>query len=350
MLIVDDSALMRKLITQMLEEDPEIKVEGFAINGRDAIEKARELKPDVITMDVNMPEMDGLTALQYIVEENLGRVLMLSSLTQEGAVTTFEAIELGAFDFVPKPGGTVSINIKQIKQELIEKVKAAAASRSRTIAARGKRDTKNTYMLNHGKRDDIYSPGSFKAIAIGISTGGPKTIMDVLPLIPEKINAAIFLVQHMPPTFTRQYAERLNNACSIKVTEVEAGMNVEKGVCYVGKGGYHLTIFKTENAAKIRLTQKPEHRFMPSVDVMMDSVLSAYGTNTIGVLMTGMGDDGASAMVKIKKAGGKTIAESEETAVVYGMPREAVERGGADYILPSYEIADKLVQLVEERE
>lgn len=340
-LVVDDSALMRKMIKEMIEEDKEIVVVDFARNGKDAVAKARYIKPDVITMDVNMPEMDGLTALQYIVEEDLGKVVMLSSLTQEGAITTFEALELGAFDFVPKPGGTISLNIKQIKSELIEKIKLAYYSK------KNKKESKSKNIQIKTERISLKSNSkTMKAVAIGISTGGPKTIMDVLPFLPEDINAAVFLVQHMPPSFTKQYAERLNNACKIKVVEAEAGIAVERGVCYVGKGGYHLTLYKTDKDIKIRLTQKPSHQFIPSVDVMMESVLSVYKENTIGVLMTGMGDDGASSMVKIRNQGGITIAESEETAVVFGMPKEAIERGGAEYILPSYEIANKLLEFI----
>jgi len=340
-LVVDDSALMRKMIKEMIEEDKEIVVVDFARNGKDAVAKARYIKPDVITMDVNMPEMDGLTALQYIVEEDLGKVVMLSSLTQEGAITTFEALELGAFDFVPKPGGTISLNIKQIKSELIEKIKLAYYSK------KNKKESNSKNIQIKTERISLKSNSkTMKAVAIGISTGGPKTIMDVLPFLPEDINAAVFLVQHMPPSFTKQYAERLNNACKIKVVEAEAGMAVERGVCYVGKGGYHLTLYKTDKDIKIRLTQKPNHQFIPSVDVMMESVLSVYKENTIGVLMTGMGDDGASSMVKIRNQGGITIAESEETAVVFGMPKEAIERGGAEYILPSYEIANKLLEFI----
>lgn len=346
-LVVDDSALMRKMIKEMIEEDKEITVVDSARNGKDAVIKARELRPDVITMDVNMPEMDGIAALQYIVEEDLGKVIMLSSLTQEGAMITFEALELGAFDFVPKPGGTISLNVKQVKNDLIEKIKLAYHSKKI-----GKENfNRKPQLKREGTGTKINLDNSTfhkisKAIAIGISTGGPKTIMDVLPLLPSDINASIFLVQHMPPSFTKQYAERLNNSCNITVVEAEAGMTVERGVCYVGKGGYHLTLYKVDKDIKIRLVQKPSHQFMPSVDVMMESVLSVYKENTIGVLMTGMGNDGASAMAKIKENGGITIAESEDTAVVFGMPREAIERGVVDYVLPSYEIANKLMELV----
>ena len=337
-LVADDSALMRKQIKDMLESDPQIEVIGTARDGEDTIEKARKLEPDVITLDINMPKMDGLTALQILVEEEIAPVIMLSSLTQEGSLITFEALELGAFDYVAKPGGTISLNIKQVKDELIAKVKAAA---KKGVLGKLKRKKKVTVKRIAGRVKDK------KAVAIGISTGGPKTLMDVIPYLPEDLPAAIFIVQHMPPAFTNSFAERLDKNSKIRVVEAEAGLEAENGLGILGKGGYHLTVFKKLSGSIIvRTPNKPEHLFMPSADIMMESVLSVYGENTIGVLMTGMGDDGANAMVKIKEAGGITIAESEETAIVFGMPKAAIERGGAKYVAPSYEIADLIVKAV----
>jgi len=351
-LVVDDSAFMRKKLTEILESDPNIKVVATARDGEDAIRKAEEYMPDVITLDVNMPRMDGLTALKILMQKKIAPVVMVSSLTQEGAEITLKALEMGAFDFVPKPGGTISLNIDRVKEDIIEKVKAAATSSRKFVI---KKDTSQN--LAHGiskKQPDLAKQNGqkpFKAIVIGISTGGPKTIMDVLPYLPADLNACVFLIQHMPPTFTAQYAKRLNENCQIEVVEASAGMKIEKSKCYVGKGGYHLVLYGNSiEDLRVRLTQKPEHRFMPSVDVCMMSVLEKFGENTIGVLMTGMGDDGADAMVKIRQRGGITIAESEETAIVFGMPKEAILRGGADYVLPSYKIAEKLVELVEEQE
>jgi len=341
-LVADDSALMRKNIKAMLESDSDIRVIALARNGEDTIEKAKQYRPDVITLDINMPKMDGITALQILVEENIAPIIMLSSLTKEGALITFEAIELGAFDYVAKPGGTVSLNIKQIRDELVNKVKAAAngKSLSKLNRQKGRINIKERKYKSTNKR---------KAVAIGISTGGPKTLLDVIPHLPEDLPADIYIVQHMPPSFTKSFAQRLNNNSKIKVIEAEAGVIAEKGLGVLGKGGYHLTIFKKLNGnIIIRTPSIPKLMFVPSVNVMMESVLSVYGENTIGVLMTGMGDDGADAMVKIKRNGGVTIAESEETSIVFGMPREAIERGGADYIEPSYNIAEKIIQAVYE--
>ncbi len=347
-LIADDSALMRKMLKRILETDPEIKVVAAARDGNDVVVKAREYLPDVITMDVNMPGQDGITALQYIVDEKICPVVMVSSLTQEGAVTTFEALELGAFDFVGKPGGTVSSNMDSVAAELLSKVKLAASlKRKGRISERLSRSRIRT----ETKVKPHSSGGTVKAVAMGISTGGPKVIYEVLPLLPPDINAALFLVQHMPPNFTSTYVKRLNDACQLEVVEAQAGMKVEKGVLYVGSGGRHLNLIKTATGdVMIRLSSKPDHLFIPSVSIMMEAVLSVYGARTVGVIMTGMGNDGADAMVNIRKAGGITIAESEESAIVFGMPGETIKRGGADIVVPIWNIAAEIVKAVNRQE
>jgi len=354
-LVCDDSALMRKTLRQIIESDKDLQVVATARNGNDAVKKARELKPDVITMDINMPDLDGITALQIIVEEGIAPVIMVSSLTQEGALITFEALELGAFDYVAKPGGTVSPDMSLVAQELIKKIKMAAR---RGIIQKLQRKRNNLQVVRSRyprrqvkKRPPKVMPGAglgFKAVAIGISTGGPKTIFEVVPYLPPDLNAAIFLVQHMPPAFTSSFAKRLNENCPIKCVEAEAGMKVRPGIIYLGRGGFHLTLFRKLNGdVVIRTPSRPNHLFMPSIDIMMESVLSVFGSDTIGVLMTGMGNDGVNAMVKITKAGGITIAESEESAIVFGMPKEAIERGGAEIVAPSWKIADEIIKAVE---
>ena len=268
---------------------------------------------------------------------------------------TFEALELGAFDYVPKPGGTVSLNIKQVADEIIAKVKLAAKSgainRIRKRMNRVKEFNRNVskpLSPNKKNREVIKSNVSVKiAVAIGISTGGPKALSEIIPEIPEDLGAALFIVQHMPPNFTKSFAGRLNDHSQIPIKEVEAGDTVMINNGYLGKGGYHLQLRQRPNSEiQVRLSTDIEHFFMPSVGVMMESVLSIFGKNTIGVLMTGMGDDGADAMVKIKKAGGITIAESEETAVVFGMPKEAIDRGGADIVVPSYQIVPEILKAI----
>lgn len=359
-LVCDDSALMRRTLKNIIESDPRLEVVGTARDGKDVIAKAEELKPDVITLDINMPNMDGLTALKILVEKAIAPVIMVSSLTQEGAPITLEALEIGAFDYVPKPGGTVSLNLDLIAEELIAKIKAAARQgTARRLARRVERPTAFRARVSAPKpraevpaaRPTLKSLRElppFAAVAIGISTGGPKTIFEVLPKLPANLPAAVFLVQHMPPAFTASYAERLNKACALEVLHAETGLKVEAGLCFVGKGGYHLTVMrKVRGDLIVRCTRTPKHLFMPSVDVMMRSVLEIFGPLTVGVLMTGMGDDGAEAMVEIRRAGGVTIAESEESAIVFGMPREAIERGGAEIVAPSWEIATHIVRAVE---
>jgi two-component system chemotaxis response regulator CheB len=349
-LVADDSALMRRTLRHVIESDPALELVGTARDGEDVVQKARELKPDVISMDINMPKQDGVTALQIIMAENICPVVMLSSLTHKGAVTTFECLELGAFDYVGKPDGTVSSDLGSVARELILKLKAAAGmgTLQRTGRQRRERRQEIVHATPPPARTDfdrLKHGASFKAIAIGISTGGPATIMEVLPQLPSDLNAAVFLVQHMPVTFTNAFARRLNDACDLKVVEVELGMEVKPGYCYVARGDAHLTLYrKLTGQVFTRMPTTPPTLFVPSVNVMMESVLAIYGRDTIGVLMTGIGDDGADQMVRIKQAGGYTIAESEESCVVYGMPREVIERGAACEIKPSWDIARAILK------
>jgi two-component system chemotaxis response regulator CheB len=342
-LVADDSALMRQTLKRIIAASADLDLVGLARDGEDAVAKARELRPDVVSMDINMPKLDGVTALQMILREKICPVVMVSSLTQKGAATTFECLELGAFDFVAKPDGTVSSNMGVVADELIRKLKAAA---SRGIISRLQRNRERRQPATP-LRATFENVTRQRAVAIGISTGGPATLQDVLPLIPADVPASLFLVQHMPPAFVASFSKRLDEHCSLKVVEARSGMRVEPSVCYVAPGGMHLCLHrKMTGDVVIRTPTTPATLFMPSVGVMMESVLNAYGKDTVGVLMTGIGDDGADQMVAIKQAGGYTIAESQETAVVYGMPREAVERGGACVVAPSHQIPGEIVKAV----
>jgi two-component system chemotaxis response regulator CheB len=344
-LIADDSALMRQTLRKIIEADGELEVVGVARDGEDAMVKARELRPSVVSLDINMPKLDGVSVLQMLLSERICPVVMVSSLTQKGALTTFECLELGAFDFVAKPDGTVSNNLILLADEIRSKLKAAAASGTlKRLSSHRERRSKArpTPVPTTGASS---AKAGYKAVALGISTGGPVTLMDVLPLIPADAKAALFLVQHMPGSFMRTFVERLNKACHIEVVVAEAGMQVRPGVCYVAPGDHQLTLYrKTTGDVVIRTPSEPRTLFTPSVDVMMKAVLQTYGTDTVGVLMTGIGNDGAEQMVAITKAGGHTIAESEETAVVYGMPRQAIENGGAMVIAPSWKIASEILK------
>jgi two-component system, chemotaxis family, protein-glutamate methylesterase/glutaminase len=335
---------MRQTLKRIIGASADLDLVGLARDGEDAVSKARELKPDVISMDINMPKLDGITALQMILQEKICPVVMVSSLTQQGTATTFECLELGAFDFVAKPDGTVSNNMGAVADELISKLKAAA---SRGIVDRLQRSRERRKPYRPPASTKFENVTRKKAVAIGISTGGPATLQEVLPLIPADVPASIFLVQHMPPAFIASFAKRLDEHCTLKVVEGRSGMPVEPSVCYVAPGGMHLCLHrKMTGEVVIRTPTTPATLFVPSVGVMMASVLNIYGPDTIGVLMTGIGDDGADQMVAIKQAGGHTIAESEQTAVVYGMPREAFERGGASVVAPSHEVAGEIVKAV----
>ncbi|MBP2666503.1 MAG: cheB1 [Firmicutes bacterium] len=359
-LIVDDSAMMRRMIKAILDTAPEIEVVGVARDGQDAIEKDRQLSPDVITMDINMPSMDGMTSMLHIFKQHPeAAMVMLSSLTQEGALSTFEALELGAFDYVAKPSGTVSSNLYIVGKELIAKIKAASLY-GQKMRRRGKlqrerqptRDSRLTPVqpIQAASPAIALSPGTARiAVMIGVSTGGPSTLMEILPKLPHDLNATVLVVQHMPAAFTASFARRLGDNCNFPFAEARAGDRLFVSQGLVAPGGIHMVVRRNPVRGEgiVRLTSQPEDTlFTPSVNVTMDSVLEYFGQQTIGVLLTGMGDDGADAMVNVRKAGGITIAEDESTAVVFGMPREAIERGGASIVAPSYRIAGEIVKAV----
>ncbi len=348
-LIIDDSAFMRKSLSIMLESDPDISVVGTAHNGLEGVELANKLRPDVITLDVEMPVMDGLTALKRIMTECPTSVLMISSITTEGATATLKALEIGAVDFIPKEMSYVSVNISKIKEDLISKVKAI--SRTRLLKARLDRikaisPTPTVRPRVTGFLRDLPKAG-YRAIALGISTGGPFTLQKVLPLISEKVQVPIFIVQHMPPKFTKSLAERLNGQCKLEVKEAENGEPVKNGHIYIAPGGFHMKLRGSSSSPTIDISTEPAgtlHR--PSVDVMMGSVVGVYGKYTLGVIMTGMGKDGYEAVKQLKSIGGYAIAQDEESCVVYGMPKAIVDGGLADVVLPAEKIPEMINRVV----
>ena len=353
-LVVDDSALMRREIRRILESDPDIKVVAASRSGEEALLHIDQFDPDVVTLDINMAEMDGLTALQHIMMQSPRPVVMLSSLTQEGAITTYEAMELGAVDFVGKPGGTISKNMSEVSADLLFKVKAAASANLKSLGASRKRRRAQRQQLKVSPKPGGLHASDFlgKAVVIGQSTGGPNTIFEILPHLPGDLGVPVFIIQHMPKTFTPGFAKRLDDNCALSFKEAAAGDVIEAGCGYLAPGDIHMTLTSrgVGKGCMIRLNKTPIGTLhTPSVDITMDSILEFYGANTIGVLLTGMGSDGADAMVNIRRSGGRTIAESEETCVVFGMPKEAIARGGAEFVLPAYEIAKKIVELVRKK-
>jgi two-component system chemotaxis response regulator CheB len=353
-LVVDDSALMRKLLTGVLAEGGyDVK---SARNGAEGVEMAVQWQPDVVTLDINMPEMDGLTALSLIMAARPTPVVMVSSLTEKGALATFEALALGAVDFIPKPGGTISLHLDDIKAMLLEKVRSASRARMGTRpAARAAppprpapgRAPAPTHLAAAASRAQpaARSTGALSgAVLIGVSTGGPRTLEDILPKLPANFPWAILVAQHMPANFTDTFARRMDSLCPMKVVEVAAGMPLLPGHVYIGRGGTDITV--TERAGTLHAAPRPETPgvlWHPSVEVLVDSAMKHLPPRQlVGVMLTGMGDDGAAAMARLHAAGGRTIAESAETAIVFGMPQELIERRGASLVLPSTAIATQL--------
>lgn len=329
-LVVDDSALMRKTIKELLETDPGIKVIESAKNGREAIDKIYEFKPDVVTLDIHMPVMDGYEALKIIMKDNPLPVVIVSSLTQEEAPLTLKLLDLGAYDYVPKPGGTISLNIKIIKDEMIQKVKRAYLYRTRIVKKTVPLRKKFKTLIPKEKQRAKY------VVAIGISTGGPATLIDILQNVRAPDNDVAYLVaQHMPVTFTKTLAARLGEITPIPFGHAVNGEAILGGRGYLAPGNFHMMV--TEQL-RIRLVKDNKHLYYPSADVLFESIADMYAPNAIGVILTGIGKDGAQGLLKMRTKGCHTIAESEKTAVVYGMPREAAEIGAAQVIKDSDEI------------
>ena len=347
-LVCDDSAFLRVTLRRVIESDEELVVADVARNGEEAVEKAIRLKPDVITMDLHMPVVDGITALKDIVRLKIAPVIMLSASTTEDAQVTMDAMEAGAFDFIPKPSEVGSLETQAA--EITRKLKQAAASDlygKWQYEARSPVQTPGISVSPGPPISSATGGQGFKAVVVGLSTGGPRAIYQVLPYLPAGLNAAVFVVQHMPTAFIGTFTQRLARKTALECIESSAGMKVEPRKIYVATGGYHLKLVQPRGGdIRIRQTKEPRHVFMPSVDVTMHSVCDIFAAETIGVLMTGMGRDGAEAMARIVKTGGATIVESEETAVVFGMPQEAIKRGGAQRVVPNWAIAAEIINAI----
>ncbi|MCI7541369.1 MAG: chemotaxis response regulator protein-glutamate methylesterase [Veillonellaceae bacterium] len=402
-LIADDSAFMRKVLTDLFKAQPDFEVVGTAINGRDAFEKVKKYHPDLLTLDVQMPVMDGLNALAVIMEIAPMPVVMLSSLTKEGTDETIRALSLGAVDFISKAGGSIS-RIDTIEEDILAKCRAAAkanvkramkGARAAELAERERRakekaepprmhhvelparhnpfgtkpateEKKPRNPFGHHenpllqKRKPTLTPhaqpapnvkasgaGSGKLVAIGTSTGGPQALQSVITRLPGELPCGVVVVQHMPPGFTKSLANRLDSLSKVSVKEAENGDIIEPGHVYIAPGNYHMRVASEGSKRKIVLSQDPpvgNHR--PAVNVLYDSV-APVGKNLVAVIMTGMGCDGTEGMKKIKAQGGYSIAQDESTSVVYGMPKSVVDAGLADEVRPVTDIARAIVAAVE---
>ncbi|MCI4666440.1 MAG: chemotaxis-specific protein-glutamate methyltransferase CheB [Neomegalonema sp.] len=356
-LVVDDSALMRKRLREI------ISAAGYEVatarDGVDALEQLRDITPDAITMDIHMPEMNGLECLERIMTEKPTPVLMLSSLTSEAADATLEAFRLGAVDAVQKPGGTISLNIEEIETELVAKIAAALASRASTgeiirrasAGAPAKVDRSRERLEARKRTAKNAAPSTeFPIVLIGVSTGGPRLVERLLSELDPDLPAAVVIAQHMPGAFTATFARRLNDAVEIPVSELNGRVPLRPGACFVCRGDADAVLLQRESG--VHAHSIPIHRgfpWHPSVDRLVTSALETVGPDRlVGALLTGMGDDGAKSMAELHRQGGRTIAESEESALVYGMPRALTEAGGASEILHADEIGERLNEIVFE--
>ncbi|MEA1961737.1 MAG: chemotaxis response regulator protein-glutamate methylesterase [Bacillota bacterium] len=347
-LVVDDSAFMRKVISDIINSDPELEVVDRARNGIDALQKIPQVHPDVVTLDVEMPELDGLSVLKKIMESHPLPVVMLSSLTAAGTEQTVRALELGAVDFLMKPSGQISLDIDKISTEIIKKIKVAAGT---------KKNIKK--LCNNTKQIAVSLPSSYqpwtagelkKLVLIGTSTGGPKALHQVLPRLSADLDAAILVVQHMPAGFTRSLAERLDSLSQIRVKEAEDGEEIKSGCAYIAPGDYHLKVQASAcgKTLHVRLNQNPPrggHR--PSVDEMFESVAGQSKLKMVCVVMTGMGQDGTTGLKYMKEKGAKVIAEHQSTCIVYGMPKAAIEAGRVDRVAPLHEISYEIIKMLQ---
>jgi two-component system chemotaxis response regulator CheB len=347
LLIVDDSALMRRQLKTIFQAEGDFDIH-LARNGREAVEENLAFEPDVITLDINMPEMDGLTALSLLMAQRPVAVVMVSSLTEKGALATLEAMNLGAVDYIPKPDGTISLSMALIEEQVIAKVRAAARARLRGARTSTPRPAARTSAaVETATARPIVRRSADQAdalVLIGVSTGGPRTLEDILPVLPADFPRPVLVAQHMPPSFTRPFAERMNSLCALSVSEVSRPTPVEPGNIYIGRGGADLLLARRNGrlTALVR-PENPDFLWHPSVELLGRSALEHCDpASVIAVMLTGMGHDGADAFAELKKRGARTIAESAETAVVFGMPAELIERGGATLVMSCERIAGQL--------
>jgi len=338
-LIVDDSVLIRGVMTEVLSDDPDIEVVGTAPDPYVARDKIKKLNPDVLTLDVEMPKMDGLTFLQKVMAGHPMPVVMVSSLTEAGCDTTLRALELGAVDFITKPTLDVQNGMKELSHQITSKVKSAAMATVRrrvSIPVSTERIHELAARSTMIKTTDII-------IAIGSSTGGTEALKELLEVLPPN-TPPIIMTQHMPENFTKIFADHLNELCQITVKEATDGDSVIPGQALLAPGGYHMELQRSGVRYQVRITQDPPvNRHRPSVDVMFRTVAKYAGANSVGVILTGMGNDGAAGMLEMKKAGAYNFAQNEESCVVFGMPKEAIKAGGVDKILSLEEIPLELL-------
>ncbi len=352
-LITDDSIFMRKLLSDLLEKHPEIEVIATAKNGKEAIEKIKEYSPDVVTLDVEMPQMNGLQALEVIMREHPVPTIMLSSTTTEGSLNTIIAMEQGAVDFVAKPSGAISLDIHKVKEELITKILLASRSNITLFKQPIKKEKEIlSSQTFYSKIDLLEKQGKHvdALVCIGTSTGGPRALQTLLSALPKSFPAPLFIVQHMPKHFTKSLADRLNSICDITVLEAVHNQKVEKGTAYIAPGDFHMEVIKRAGSLFIHLHEAPPIRgHRPSVDTLFRSIGNLETYQKIAVILTGMGNDGTDGLKHLKEKGKtKTVAlaESEESCIVYGMPRAAIHSGLVDEVHHLKDMSKRINQYI----
>jgi len=347
-LIVEDSFLMQRMIEEIISSDPGLEVVDKAKNGEEAIEKISRLRPDVVTLDINIPDPDGFSVLKEVMKRNPTRIVVLSGHTPQGGPGMMQALALGAIDFIPKPSGEISLDIDKLKEQIISKIKIAAEV-----------DLKKFLFNLRLTRFDTLKPQTEitasvelkKLVIIGASTGGPSAILQIMRNIPPTLPAAFLIVQHMPEGFTLSFAERISLESKIKAKEAQQGDIVSAGKAYVAAAGYHMELEKTahniNNGLSIKLTQGPPVNFVrPSVSVTLESAALAFCPNVIGVILTGIGKDGLDGAREVKKRGGVMIAQDQATSIIFGMPKVVIDEGLIDNVVPIDKIARKIIQNV----
>ncbi len=338
-LVVDDSALMRQKISDMISADSACEVIGTARDGEEAVKSAASFKPDVVTLDIEMPRMDGMTALKEIMSKTPTPVVIVSGYTEYHGEQTIRCLEYGAIDFVVKPGGSISLDLEKVQEELLSKIKAAAKVNMNILRSVG-----GTHPPRH--KPLMHPLTAKKVVVIASSTGGPRALAEILPKLDETIAAGIIVIQHMPAGFTRSLANRLNDDSSILVKEAEPGELLHPGKAVIAPGGYQMT-FEVDSKNGMLLKLKPgqkENGLCPCADVTMESLGPLFGKNCMGIVLTGMGNDGTEGLRIIKKYGGQTLAEDRSSCIVYGMPKAAFEAGVVDKVVPLQEIADMIMK------